>query len=159
MVGHLTYLLYSLNIVFYIYIIKIIFIIIFEKVVPQWHTFFNSSIVVFHALYQCFSWGWSRLEDPRPPSLIITNKFHLFIIKHNILRVFVICPINYDESVARLFFLFLWRKGEGMKLYILANHSPFPLSLQTIPLNPLKVFFLQSKKNYLIKFLIMNYKK
>lgn len=47
--------IYSLNIAFYIYIIKIIFIIIFEKVVPQWHTFFNSSIVVFHALYQCFS--------------------------------------------------------------------------------------------------------
>lgn len=47
--------IYSLNIAFYIYIIKIIFIIIFEKVVPLWHTFFNSSIVVFHALYQCFS--------------------------------------------------------------------------------------------------------
>ena len=159
MVGHLTYLLYSLNIAFYIYIIKIIFIIIFGKVVPQWHTFFNSSIVVFHALYQCFSWGWSRLEDPRPPSLIITNKFHLFIIKHNILRVFVICPINYDESVARLFFFSYEGKerGRNCTYWPITPHFPFPY--KPYPLTPSRCFFYKVKKNYLIKFLIMNYKK
>ena len=49
----------------------IIFIIFLKKVVPQWHTFSVLLFRCFCPLHRRFSDGWSRLEEPRPPVLIM----------------------------------------------------------------------------------------
>ena len=38
---------------------------------PQWHTFFVSRFCFFISLHRRFSVGWSMLEDPRPPYLVM----------------------------------------------------------------------------------------